>query len=326
MQGNECLFFPCTIEPIIVFHEIYTNKEISMFTYKAFGLYLSSDVEITQLQPIPIEKEIDVMVHTYNLESFHKCLPQNGHGLFRKDEFYFEMPEVGRFFIQNGNEILLQEEEGVKKDLLSAYLLGPCMGAILHQRGITPLHGSCVSDGNRSILILGESGAGKSTLAAEFISHGWKFITDDVAAIDMIHSRPIVQPSYPSQKLWQDSMDKYVTRDCIHSLYTRLDRTKFGVDVSPYYMERFCPLTIIIYLVPSNVPCKIQSIDGITKINYLMKNTYNPFMVMPEEKQNFFQRCVQLASKLPMALVMREKGKQCATELYNIIISYLEDK
>jgi hypothetical protein len=199
------------------------------------------------------------------------------------------------------------------------------MGAILHQRGFMPLHGSCVTDGNRAILITGDSGAGKSTLAAEFLSKGWKLLTDDVCAVSDSETNPTVHASYPSQKLWRDSLDRYKRPESdIHSLYFSENREKFGVDTSQFFQRGACPLSMIVYLVPTDGPCNLTKIETFAALNQLMNNTYRIFMVPPEHRERHFQRCAAVAQKIPMVLLTRQKDVQCADKLYALITNFRE--
>ena len=206
------------------------------------------------------------------------------------------------------------------------YLMGSCMGAILVQRGFMLLHGSCVTDGRRSVLITGDSGAGKSTLAAEFLKQNWKLLTDDVTCIFDRDGVPMVQSSYPSQKLWQDALDHYdKTDNDIHSLYFSEDREKFGVNVSDSFLDGVRPLSMVVRLIPADHPTGLSSIEGMAKVDQLMRNTYRLFLIEKRHLQRHFQRCVTLAGKLPMALAIRENGKQCAAILYDKITAYMEE-
>jgi serine kinase of HPr protein (carbohydrate metabolism regulator) len=79
------------------------------------------------------------------------------------------------FLIQEGRSIIVSPLEEYKEDVIRLYILGSCMGAILMQKRILPLHGSAVAIDGKAFAIIGESGAGKSTLASAFISRGFQF-------------------------------------------------------------------------------------------------------------------------------------------------------
>lgn len=195
------------------------------------------------------------------------------------------------------------------------------------QRGTSKvmlLHGSCVTDGTHSILLTGDSGAGKSTLAAEFLSHGWKLLTDDVTAIpheDGLSAIPMVQASYPSQKLWQDSLRRYTYDDTdIHSLYLEDGREKFGVHVAEHFWDGRCPLSLIVRLIPTDTPCSLQEIHGMTEVDQLLRNTYRLCLIPRTYRERHFQRCVTLAGQVPMVVITQQRGTLCANTLYEMII------
>jgi hypothetical protein len=232
---------------------------------------------------------------------------------------------VGTFRITEGKLVEVDPRQSCTLSQLGVYIMGSCMGAVLHQRGLMPLHGSCVTDGAHAVLITGESGAGKSTLAAEFLSRGWKLLTDDVCAVSDPEGAALIQPSYPSQKLWQDSLDHYGRPESdIHSLYFSEEREKFGVDVRRYFHSGTAPLSMIVQLIPTEDPCSISQINAFTAIEQIMRNTYRLFMIPREYQQRHFQRCATLAGKIPMMLLTRQNGVQCADKLYTLISDRLK--
>ena len=90
------------------------------------------------------------------------------------------------------------------------FLLGSVMGALLHQRGWLPLHGSAIRlpDGTAAIF-MGPSGVGKSTLAAAFRRRGYAVAADDVSLIFTgADGSPLLQPAYPELKLWAEAAAK----------------------------------------------------------------------------------------------------------------------
>lgn len=290
--------------------------------YKAFGLTIASELPIPQL-PIAEEETADVRIVRADLSML---TPEDVKSVFTHTVIQPTTTDT-LFRITGGDLIEADVAENDTADFVAMYLMGSCMGAILVQRGFMLLHGSCVTDGKRSVLITGDSGAGKSTLAAEFLKQGWKLLTDDVTCIFDRDGVPMVQSSYPSQKLWQDALERYERpAGDIHSLYERDERAKFGVDVSRFFYDGSAALSMVVRLLPADDPCAIRPIEGMTKVDQLMRNTYRAFMVAPKDRPRHFQRCVTLSTKIPMVLAVREKGKQCADTLYELITDYLEEQ
>ena len=290
--------------------------------YKAFGLIIESDFVIAQIPETDCRK-VDVRIVRADLSG----LTTEERKFLQEDAIYARVEGVAVFRVTGGRLIQVDPEPDCSDSRLGVFLMGSSMGAILHQRGCIPLHGSCVTDGKRSILLTGDSGAGKSTLAAEFLRRGWKLITDDVSALYDTEGVPMVQSSYPSQKLWQDALDRYERPESdIHSLYFTDSREKFGVDVSRYFFDGRAPLSLVVRLVPNMPRCDLAPIEGMTRVDQLMRNTYRSNMIEKRNLQRHFQRCVTLATKIPMALVARTPGEDCAGRMYDLITEFLEEK
>src|SRR5690606_31431139 len=77
----------------------------------------------------------------------------------------------------------------------------------LGRQGKLVFHASAVELGDIAIAFVGASGAGKSTLAAAFATSGSRFLTDDGLVVDLRDGAPVVLPSHPSIRLWDDSRD-----------------------------------------------------------------------------------------------------------------------
>ena len=267
------------------------------YLYEAFGLVLQSEYPIAQLLTAQEGAQVDVTIRQADLSGYGLA---EDHYRLNPTELILSISDVGTFRITEGKLVEIQPAESITLSNLGVYIMGSCMGAILHQRGFMPLHGSCVTDGTHSILITGESGAGKSTAT--------------------------VQSSYPSQKLWQDSLDHYGRPESdIHSLYFNEEREKFGVDVRRFFHKGTAPLSMVIQLIPTDDSCSIRRIDAFTAIEQLMQNTYRIFMIPKEYHQRHFQRCATLAGRIPLMLLTRQNGVSCADQLYSLIDRCLDE-
>lgn len=292
----------------------------TLFQYEAFGLILHSEYPIAQLPPARSDAPADVRIREADLRHYGLA---PGHYRLKPMELIISIADVGTFRITNGTDVEIHPDPQCARSQLDVFIMGTCMGAVLHQRGYMPLHGSCVTDGTGAILITGDSGAGKSTLAAEFLSRGWKLLTDDVCAVSDPETNPTVHASYPSQKLWQDALARYQRPESrIHSLYFSDSREKFGVDVTEYFRSGTCPLTMVVYLVPTEEPCSIAKIHTFAALDQLMNNTYRMFMIQPEYRERHFRRCAALAERIPMVLLTRQAGVSCAGTLCDLITNF----
>ncbi|MBW7461585.1 aldolase, partial [Paenibacillus sepulcri] len=121
----------------------------------------------------------------------------------------FHVPDVAIFRIEDGCSIAVSPFPESDPDKIRLYVLGTCMGVLLLQRGILPLHGSAVAIDGKAYAIVGHSGAGKSTLASVLLDRGCRLLSDDVIPVILNEDHmPIVLSSYPQQKLWQNSIDE----------------------------------------------------------------------------------------------------------------------
>lgn len=294
------------------------------YKYKAFGFVVESYCPILQLQPADIAAEADIQIKEAKLPELASLPAYRERVTDNIIEFNF--PVAGFFRISNGNLIEADLNDACTHEMASLYFMGSCMGAILHERQLLPLHGSCVTNGKQSVLISGDSGAGKSTLASEFINNGWKLVTDDVSLIrDFDKEQPLVQSSYPSQKMWKDTMDRYKVQILdIHSLYTRGEREKFGVSAAAYFYEGTAPLSLFVQLFAHDEDQLIQPIEGIEVLDRIVKNTYRAHFITDKNRNAYFQKCVALSQHLPIAMVVRRRNEESASTLYKMITEYLD--
>ena len=93
----------------------------------------------------------------------------------------------GIFQLKNGKKYMFHQLMDTR--IFRLYILGTCMGAILMQRKILPLHGSVIAIDGKAYAIVGDSGAGKSTLASAFLKRGYQLLTDDVIAVSFSEDR-----------------------------------------------------------------------------------------------------------------------------------------
>jgi len=126
-------------------------------------------------------------------------------------QFCLHVPDIARFHVTDGHSIVVAPEAEADTHSIRLYLLGSCMGALLHQGQLLVLHGMAMRVGEQVVIFAGPSGNGKSTPAA-FHQRQYEILTDEVCVITAAGQ---VIPSYPQIKLWHDAA------------------TRLGIDISP---------------------------------------------------------------------------------------------
>ncbi|MFZ3579507.1 HPr kinase/phosphorylase [Virgibacillus sp. DJP39] len=250
--------------------------------YGAFGLSFISDFHLPELSLIDPELQLtDIVITNRNLLDLWSELSEaNRHFVVKKDFVMFSIPGTAIFLIQNGNKILVSPFNDAHDDQIRLYILGTCMGALLMQRKVLPLHGSAIAIDGKAYAIVGDSGAGKSTLASAFLNRGYQLLSDDVIPVSLDDKNvPNVTPAYPQQKLWIESLNEFgINSDKLRPIIDR--ETKFGVPVHDQFATDPMPLAGVFELVKTdNDEIGINSINNLERLHTLFNHTYRNFLI-----------------------------------------------
>jgi hypothetical protein len=111
------------------------------------------------------------------------------------------------FRVRAGREVIVSDLKVAADDVwLRLHLLGSVLAILCHQRGLLPLHGSCVRVDGGAVAILAPSGTGKSTMAGALQRLGFMVLGDDVCALDLAGTVPLLLPAFSRVKLWHASL------------------------------------------------------------------------------------------------------------------------
>ncbi|MCY9660241.1 aldolase [Paenibacillus chondroitinus] len=251
--------------------------------YKAFGLTISSDMDLPELIKVSEQQEaadIEILIDPDLTPLYFELSDDPNQFLVKENLTMFHIPEIATFSIQDGKKITVSPMKEAEEGEIRLLVLGTCMGVILMQRKIFPLHGSALAIEGKAYAIVGDSGAGKSTLASAFITRGYQLLSDDVIAITLSQDNiPYVTPSYPQQKLWEDSLTKFgLVSSNYQSLYGRVD--KYYIPVSTSYCTESLPLAGVIELVKTvNEDIEIRLIEKLERFYPLFYHTYRNFFI-----------------------------------------------
>ncbi len=258
---------------------VFISKTIMPhFMYRAFGLTIASDFHCQGL-PSSSETMSDVTLEVGTIPDFYLGFKNYtvapGIVFHASPEMLLLcIDKVARYFVSNGNKIIVEPNHNADADLVCLYLYGSAFGALLFQRGVLPLHGSSIVTPKGAVLFVGHSGFGKSTMAGVFHKRGYQILSDDVSAVTSIDDIPHIFPSYPRILLWEDSI-AHIGMDSTGLKQAHARENKFQVPVSNSFAEEPSSLHAIYVINPlADVAIEITPLDGFAKIHSLTEHTY----------------------------------------------------
>jgi hypothetical protein len=220
--------------------------------------------------------------------------------------------DVGRFLIKDGQEVIIDAAPGVSERNLRVYLLGSAFGALLHQRGLLPLHANAVLIEGRAFAFIGRSGAGKSTLAAWFQEQGHVVLADDVCAVALsTDQRPLVLPGVPRLRLWKDAIE-HAGHDSRNFERSFDGFDKFDMPAPREGEQEAAPLAGCYWLrePQADETSRIDRLTGARAVEVLIANTYRgQFATLLGRGIPHMQSCVRLARTVPVYQAIRRKSR-----------------
>lgn len=291
---------------------------------KAFGLNIKSEIYLREIsEEIDNKSEIDVFIIVRNLsEQWKEENEFNRYFILKENRCMFEVPNVAIYLILDGNTIIVSPHKEAHLDQYKLYILGTCMGAILMQRKILPLHGSAIAIDGKAYAIVGDSGAGKSTLAKSFLNKGYQLLSDDVIPVTLSEDNvPIVTPAYPQQKLWIESLNEFgMDSSHFQPIYQR--ETKFTVPVNERFQNEALPLAGIFELIKiEDESISILPIRNMDRFHTFYYHTYRNFFLSGMGLMDWhFQTSAKMVNKLPFYQLRRPTTHFTAHELTDLIL------
>jgi hypothetical protein len=282
-----------------------------MYHYQAYGLRINSAFVLPELTPAPPTDDAEVTVR-WLLP--HEALVEQTTGA---TAFWVETPG-GRFLLRNECEILVEATPGVSELSMRTHLLGPILAALLRLRGLLVLHASGVALAGGAVLFLGDSGWGKSTLAQAFCARGHQLIADDVNAIATEQESLTVLPGFPQLKLWPDAAA---------TLLPAANRMGGACAQAPKqhhrlaaFADRPLPLKHIYVLGNTGLDASLRPLS--TQEAMLALIRFSRYAIIPTRRDlqaRHLQQCAQVASRIPISYVVRQRSLARISVLAEII-------
>ncbi|SEU28401.1 hypothetical protein [Paenibacillus sp. NFR01] len=297
--------------------------------YTAFGLTIRSDFPLPEL-PLAVVPALngDAVILEADLSARWQAIPKLSPTLgVSGNEVMFIVKDTAIYSVKDGNVISVSPASGADPDAVRLFILGSCMGILLIQKRILPLHGSALAIDGKAYALVGASGAGKSTLASYFMDQGYSMLSDDVIPVIVREGQPFAVPGYPQQKLWQQSLD-YLGMNSSHYRPLFQRETKFAVPVQGRFHGDPLPLAGIFELsvLREGAPA-VTRVSGLERLHLLFGHTYQRAMINRLGVREWhFGMLASFVNRLPVYRLSRPEQGYSAPQLASYINEAIEQQ
>lgn len=294
--------------------------------YHLYGLVLESEFELPEVRPASgaAARDARVRIGTVDAGGLTEGRQLGPHLWAAPGALWLRVPNVARFLVTGGSEIVVDPHPGVDDDSVRVFLLSSALGALLSQRGMVVLHGTAIRVGDGCAVCVGASGAGKSTVAAELIRRGHPILADDVVPVDD-ECRALA--GFPRLKLWQDAADRLdIDTTDLRTIRPSVAKFNYPLGDAEFSSEAL-PVRRIYVLAPRHHGGQlgVEPVQGMNRLTPLLRNTYRfrylgGLGLQPEHLRG----CARLAGRAGISILTRPAYGVEPSEVADLLLADLE--
>ena len=245
-----------------------------LFRYKAYGLNIESEFELSELLRGDGAPSVTIR-RGYVPASLNGSSAGHDVCQVRPGRYLLRLEGRAHFLVSSGREIRVDQVSGQLSDEARLYLLGRCFGVLLHQRNVLALHASAILSKRGAVLFSGQSGSGKSTILRAFLKRGYQMLADDITGItEDSEGRPIALPAYPRIMLGRAAAAELdVPVGHLRPMPPYVD--KFAISPNGQFTYESMPVQKIFALATANVPAiELQPLTPVEAFFALTEHTF----------------------------------------------------
>lgn len=263
------------------------------YAYRVYGLTIHSWLPLPELITAPEDLIPDL---TFSRAEPAAIPPDwrtfGAHFVEPLHEVVLSYGEAGSYIVRAGREIAVVVEPGQDEATVRINLLGVALAVAQHQRGRLVLHGSVMLVNGKVIVFLGASGWGKSTIAASFHAAGFQLIADDLAVLEFVDGVALVQPAYPQQKLWPDTLSA-LGADPLALPPVTATATKRNRRLAGHFATRALPIDRLYVLADGTTPA-LTPLSGAAALAECVRHSFCAELLPRSSDVAHFRQCADL--------------------------------
>jgi hypothetical protein len=278
----------------------------SIYSYHGFGLDFRSDIPLPEMRVGSVGQGKPVVIRIASAPCPEDLTPIAPGVAAGPQHFWMDVPGIARLHVALGSLISIDPAPDATMNDIRAYLLGSAMGALLHQRGLLPLHASAVEIGGVAAAFCGASGAGKSSLALHLVKRGHRLLCDDICAIDTTSREPRLWPGLVNLKLWRESLASAgEAHQTLQAVLPGQDKYKLPIaEAASYHSYSLGHVFLLrVSKAPETTITTLRHNEGLSA---LVTNTFRGQLVDPmRQNRSHFDQCILTASKAKVRAITR---------------------
>lgn len=240
--------------------------------YRAFGLNLESPFPLTQFSQgngrADAQIQIGEIIEHGRLDQIHLCIRA------RVNQVILAVPDLGRFSIEEGNQIIFSPIGEVDPVLIELFLTDYALGYLLLQREHLVFQATALSVFGQGLLISGASSSGKSSMAVGLWQRDHTFLGEDLGVVKLCEHSATLLPGVPRLKLWEDRLAQQQLNPGNYQKI-RADQARYLVPTGDATCEQHIPLKQLIYLLDWNKEhIRALPLGDFDKIHWLQKSCF----------------------------------------------------
>ncbi|WP_259014107.1 hypothetical protein [Emticicia fluvialis] len=288
--------------------------------YIAYGLPIVSEIDLPGFIPLTDtsnpHKPLFVKIGKVPLKLKNEPTAKKPFSTFNETEYLFTMPDLARYYVHDGEEIIIEPNSEKQQDIL-LYFYSNCMAAALYQRNLVPFHVSGVFiDDSRIVLFAAPSRVGKSTTSLMLQQKGYAPFTDDTAILNVENGKCYAYASYPVMRLWDSTLKNQTILDESDKQLIRSEVSinKFAFSFHDRFVTEKVEVAGIVNMNAEGENIKVKKLNSVEAIEALSGNVYRKNWVNGMQKELVkFRHLTGIVKTFPCWQANRPKNKSTFT-------------